>query len=120
MTTRNDDSTHEDKRWRGPVLLVASLSIASVLLLIGADRIGIGPNLGLHVGYFGRLNRVLDRLESNPNLEVRDVSLHYDTTLEDFYITVRTESDEDVRLIFEGASKRPFDELLLELKKVGM
>ena len=105
------------KLWLGLATLVASLSI---LFFLAVDLIGIGPNLGLPFGYYGRFNRILARIEANPELEVRRVDLHRDSTLEDFYITVRTPTDGEVRLQFEGASERPFVELLQELEKVGM
>lgn len=105
------------KRWLGLAALVVSLSILS---LVALDRMGIGPNLGLRFGYFGRLNRILARIEANPELDVQEVTLHRDATLEDFYITVRTPSDREVRLQFEGAAERPFGELLRELERVGM
>ena len=101
----------------GTATLVASLSI---LFFLAVDLIGFGPNLGLPFGYYGRFNRILARIEANPDLEVRRVDLHRDSTLEDFYITVRTPTDGEVLLRFEGASDRPFGELLQELKKVGM
>ncbi len=108
------------RKWKlrpGLATLIASLSI---LLFLAIDLIGFGPNLGFPFGYYGRLNQILARIESNPDLEVRQVDLHHDITLEDFYITVRTPTGGDVRLRFEGASDRPFGELLQELKKVGM
>ncbi|MEM7204707.1 MAG: hypothetical protein AAF628_30900 [Planctomycetota bacterium] len=107
----------QSKLWLGLATLVVALSI---LFFVAVDLIGIGPNLGLPFGYYGRFNRVLARIEANPDLEVRQVNLHRDTTLEDFYITVRTPTDGDVRLRFEGAADRPFGELLQELQKVGM
>ena len=114
------DAKSKKKAWHGPAALAASLSALSIVGLIAADLLGIGPNLGLPFGYYGRFNQILTRIEANPELEVRRVDLHRDLTLEDFYITVRTSADEDVRLQFEGAAERPFGELLLELKKVGM
>ena len=105
------------KTWLGRAALVSSLSILS---LLAVDLVGFGPNLGLSFGYYGRLNRILDRIEIVPELEGRRVDLHRDTTLEDFYITVRTPTDGDVRLRFEGASCRPFGDLLQELEKVGI
>ena len=105
------------KLWLGLATLVASLSI----LLLGAlDRIGIGPNLGLPFGYYGKFNRVLARVEANPELEVIRTTLHRDMALEDFYITVRTQDEREVRLRFEEAHTRPLSGLLQELKKVGM
>lgn len=105
------------KTYLGLAALAASLSI---LFFVAVDLIGIGPNMGLPFGYFGRFNRILARIEANPELEVTRVGLHRDATLEDFYITVRTPTDGEVHLRFEGAPDRPFGELLEELEKVGM
>ncbi len=85
-----------------------------------AEFFGIGPNMGFSFGYYGRFNRIIARIKTNPELEVIRTTLHRDTTLEDFYITVRTQDEREVRLRFEGADTRPFSELLQELKKVGM
>ena len=92
------------KLWLGLATLLASLSI----LLLGAlSAIGFGPNLGLPFGYYGKFNQVLGQIEGNPELE-------------DFYITVRTLDEREVRLRFEGADTRPISSLLQELKNVGM
>ena len=105
------------KLWIGLATLVASLSI---LILLALDRIGMGPNLGLPVGYYGQFNRVLAHVEANTDLEVIRTTLHRDMALEDFYITVRTRDERVVRLRFEEAHTRPLSDLLQELKKVGM
>ena len=105
------------KFWLGLTTLVVSLS---VLILLGLDRIGIGPNLGLPFGYYGQFNRVLARVEANPELEVIRTTLHRDAALEDFYITVRTQGAREVRLRFEEAHTRSFSDLLQELSKAGM
>jgi len=112
--------TEKRKLWPRVTALVVSLSIVSAMLLYVGDAMGVGPNLGVPFGYYGRVNQIVSRIEANPELEVVRVDLHRDCTLEDFYITVRTETDGDVRLQFENADERPFDELLRELKKVGM
>ncbi|HCP39513.1 MAG TPA: hypothetical protein DIT98_16990 [Verrucomicrobiales bacterium] len=101
----------------GLATLVASLSI---LTLFSLDRIGIGPNLGLSFGYYGQFNQVLAHVEANPDLEVVRTTLHRDTALEDFYITVRTQDEHEVRLQFEEAHTRPLSDLLQELEKVEM
>ena len=103
--------------WLGLATLLISLS---VLVLLGLDRIGIGPNLGLPFGYYGQFNRVLAHVEANPKLDVIRTTLHRDTALEDFYITVRTQDEGEVRLRFEEAHTRPFSELVQELKRVGL
>ena len=105
------------KFWLGLATLGASLSI---LILFSLGRIGIGPNLDLPFGYYGQFNRVLARVEANPELEVIQTTLHRDTALEDFYITVRTQDEREVRLRFEEAHTRSLSDLLQELKKVGM
>lgn len=105
------------KLWLGLATLVASLSI---LFFLALDRLGIGPNLGLPFGYFGRFNRILARIEANPQLEVTRTTLHRDVALEDFYITVRTQDEREVCLRFEEAHTRPFSELLHELEKVNL
>ena len=105
------------KLWLGLATLVASLS---VLPLAALNCIGIGPNLGLPFGYYGQFNRVLARVEANSELEVTRTTLHRDMALEDFYITVRTQDEREVRLRFEEAHTRPLSDLLQELGKVGM
>ena len=92
----------------------------TVMGLVGLDLMGIGPNLGLPVGYYGRFNRVLARIQANPDIEVIRTTLHQDQELEDFYITVRTQDEREVRLCFEEAHTRPFSELVQELKRIGL
>ena len=105
------------KLWLGLATLVASLS---VLFFLTVDRIGIGPNVGLPFGYYGRFNRILARIQASPDIEVIRTTLHRDQALEDFYITVRTQDDSEVHLRFEEAHTRPFSELVQELKRVGL
>ena len=105
------------KLWIVLASLVASFSI---LIFLTLDRIGIGPNVGLPFGYYGKFNWVLSRVEANPELEVIQTTLHRDSKLEDFYITVRTQDEREVRLRFEEAHTRPLSDLLQELQKVGM
>lgn len=105
------------KLWLGLATMVASLSI---LFFLAVDLIGIGPNLGLPFGYYGRFNRVLAQIQASPDVEVIRTTLHRDVALEDFYITVRTQDEREVRLRFEEAHTRPFSELVQELKRVGL
>ena len=105
------------KLWLGGAALVA---LMAALVLLGLDRMGIGPNVGLPFGYYGKFNQVLGQIEGNPEFEVIRTTLHRDMELEDFYITVRTLDEREVRLRFEGADTRPISSLLQELKKVGM
>jgi hypothetical protein len=105
------------KLWLGLATVVASLPI---LFFVALDRMGIGPNSGLQFGYFGRFNRILARVQASPDIEVIRTTLHRDLALEDFYITVRTLDEREVRLRFEEAHTRPFSELVHELKRVGL
>lgn len=107
------------RKWPRLALLLATLGGIGVLGLLGLDRMGIGPNLGLPVGYYGRFNRVLARIQASPDLEVLRTTLHRDQQLEDFYITVRTKDGREVGLRFEEAHTRPFTELVQELNKIG-
>ena len=106
------------RRWPRRALLVVTLSGMSLLIL---DLLGgFGPNLGLSIGYYGRFNRVLARIQASPDIEVFRTTLHRDDALEDFYITVRTQDEREVRLRFEEAHTRPFSELVQELKRVEL
>ena len=105
------------KLWLGLAALVTSLSI---LLFLAVDLSGIGPNMGLPFGYYGRFNRVLARIQTSPDIEVIRTTLHRDRALEDFYITVRTQDGSKVRLCFEEAHTRPCGELVQELKRIGL
>ncbi len=62
------------------------------------EHYGIGPSLGFPIGYYGRFNRILARVEANPQLEVIRTILYRDITLEDFFITVLTQDEREVRL----------------------
>jgi len=93
--------------------------LVSGMMVLGLDLLGFGPNLGLPFGYYGRFNRVLARVEARPDVEVIQTTLHRDLALEDFYITVRTQDAHELRLCFEEAHTRPFNELLQELERVG-
>ncbi|MDA7621958.1 hypothetical protein N8646_00700 [bacterium] len=104
------------KLWLGGAALVA---LMAALVLLGLDRMGIGPNVGLPFGYYGKFNRVLAHAEANPKLEVIRTTLHRDAALEDFYMTILTHDDHEVRLRFEEAHTRPLSDLLQELEKVG-
>lgn len=113
----NNDMKSKTKLWLGLATLVASLAI---LILVALSAIGFGPNLGLPFGYYGKFNRVLGQIEGNPELEVIRTTLHRDMELEDFYITVRTQDEREVRLRFEKAHTRQLTDLLQELKKEGI
>ena len=108
----------ERRRWSQPALWVALVICVLVLGLLSLDRLGLGPNLGLPFGYYGRFNRVLEQIRANPDVEVVQTTLHRDQQLEDFTITVRTLDGRNVLLSFPEAHTRPYDELVRELKKI--
>lgn len=56
------------------------------------------PNIGLHFGYYGELNRALAALRARPNVTVTDYGANYDITLEDYSIDVRVSNRWIVRL----------------------
>lgn len=114
---KKTDTTDSRKLWLGLAALLASLA---VLFFLAADLIGLGPNLGLPFGYYGRYNRILALIEASPDVEVVRTTLHRDSELEDFYITVRTLDEAEVRLSFQEAHTRPYSQLVKELSKVGL
>lgn len=77
-----------------------------------------GPNLGLPFGYFGKFNRITAEIESRPGVEIVDVALHRDLTLEDFWITVRLPDGQEVELAFPNANVRSFQDLAQELGRL--
>ena len=101
-------------------IVTLSLGLSTILTLLGLDYMGCGPNLGVPYGYYGRLNRILTRIQENPEIEVLRTTLHHDLSLEDFYISVRMPDDRNVRLRFENADTKPFSELAEELKRIGL
>ena len=110
-------------KWPRVALLAVTIASLGLVILLSLDLVGLGglgPNLGRSTGYYGRFNRMLERVEASPNVEVLRTTLHRDAELEDFYITVRTQDQREVRLCFEEAHTRPFDELAEELKKAGI
>lgn len=104
-------------RWPRRTLLVLLLV---GMALLGLDLLGLGPNVGLPVGYYGRFNRVVARIEASPDVEVVRTILHRDAALEDFTITVRTPDRVELQLVFGEAHTRPFDELVQQLERVGL
>jgi hypothetical protein len=102
---------------RTKVVIAASIS----LLAVASCGILYFPayDLGLPIGYYGKVNRVLARLAACPHLEVTFVAMHRDLTLEDFWITVRDASGAETQLEFVNANVRPVSDLAHELSRVG-
>ena len=91
-----------------------------LLCLLALDSVGIGPNVGLPFGYYGRFNRMLAKVKASPDIDIIKTTLHRDMELEDFYITVRTPNEDVIRLRFEEAHTRSFHQLAQELKRIGL
>lgn len=102
-------------------LLLASCAFVAGAALFGVCVFtGVGPNLGLPFGYYGKLNQVVARIEANPGVEIVQTLLNRDLTLEDFSITVRRGDEPEIDLDFGGASERPMSELFEELERHGL
>ncbi len=85
-----------------------------IILLISLNiYFGIGPNIGLSFGYYGKFNSIMNNLEDS-GIEVIDWGLHRDITLEDFQITV-LHRGEKTQLEFENANIRSIDDLKKEI-----
>lgn len=103
-----------------------TLSLASCAFVAGAVLLGVcvftgvGPNLGLPFGYYGKLNQVVARIEANPGVEIVETLLNKDVTLEDFSITVRSGDEPAIDLVFGGASESSISQLFEELERVGL
>lgn len=79
--------------------MLSVLGLALLLALLLA-LVGLGPNLGLPFGYYGGCNRVVARLGGMPGVEVVEVRMHKDTTLEDFWVTLEVGGGHRVELEF--------------------
>ena len=103
-----------------------TLLLASCAFVIGAVLFGVcvftgvGPNLGLPFGYYGKLNQVMARIETNPGVEIVQTLLNKDVTLEDFSLTVRRGDEPAIDLDFGGASESSISELFEELERHGL
>ena len=107
-------------RSRVTLLLASCAFVAGAVLLGVCVFTGVGPNLGLPFGYYGKLNQVVARIEANPGVEIVQTLLHRDLTLEDFSITVRRGDEPEIDLDFGGASETPISELFEALEQAGL
>ena len=73
-----------------------------------------GPNLGLPFGYYGKVNRIVAEVEAN-GLEILNVAMHRDWTIEDFWIRARTSDGSEIELDFRNANSRSFADLKASL-----
>ena len=102
------------RRSRDNWALIAALCLSAMWIGL-YESIGYYSNTGLPFGYYGKLNRVVNELEEIPGLEVVDIGLHKDTTLEDFWITIELGGVKE-ELAFEGASARSLADLYSEFR----
>lgn len=107
-------------RSRLTLLLASCAFVAGAVLLGVCVFTGVGPNLGLPFGYYGKLNQVVARIETNPGVEIVQTLLHRDVTLEDFSITVRRYGGPEIELEFGGASEASISELFEKLEQAGL
>ena len=75
--------------------IIASVLIALAIMGTIVLYSPFSVNTGLRFGYYGELNDILHEIEKSGRLEVLDVWQHRDISLEDFGITLRTESDRE-------------------------
>jgi len=92
-----------------------------VLVLAGTyfiDFFGVA-NYGLSFGYFGKLNQIKSRIESCNGITIDNIRIHYDLSLEDFWITVSDESGTNTELEFLHSNIKTVSELSLPINKLG-
>jgi hypothetical protein len=78
-----------------------------------------GPNLGLPIGYYGKLKTMRREIERRPGLTIVRVAMHRDWSLEDFWITVRRPDGSKIELAFVNANIRSRADLRRELERLG-
>jgi len=91
--TRSPDSldyaTPIDRPGRLQRKTVVRLSLLAIaIFMVALPFTGFGPNLGLPVGYYGKLNRIKSRVDKLPGVTVVGVRWNHDITLEEFSIDV--------------------------------
>lgn len=97
---------------------------AAVVLLVAAACLfvsplsGLLPNIGLPVGYYGKLNKVRARLQRLPNVEIVRIRGNYDITLEDFTFDLRIDGKHAVSLYFREAPANPTWELFDDAERL--
>lgn len=84
-------------------LAAGAVSCAAVALLVAWSPLGLGPNPGMPFGYYGKLNRVLDRWESLPGVHVRNALVNRDVHLEDFTVELLVHGSHRTSLEFPDA-----------------
>lgn len=92
--------------------LIAVLFVTAMLIWMPP---AVFPNLGFPFGYYGKFNRIRSAIEQRPGAEIVSIAMHRDLTLEDFWITVRKMDGQQVKIAFQNANIRSYEDLLKEL-----
>ena len=82
------------------LLSLVFISLASFYILYLGPCQYLGPNIGLSIGYYGRFNRVKNKLEQIPEIQIVNESANKDLFLEEFYFTVQTKNNLQINLAF--------------------
>ncbi len=90
--------------------IAALTSMLFVVVVLAAEWTPFGPNLGLHFGYYGTLNRILANLRHVEGLEITQLAVNYDMDLEEINIQVLIDREfqADVQLAQAPDATRDF------------
>ena len=94
---------------------VAALFITTALAFLSLT--GFGPNLGMPFGYYGKLNRVVSALDALPSVDVVDVRMNRDVSLEDFSVDVLIDGEHRDSVYFPEADSQPIGNMLLQVER---
>lgn len=107
----HDSRANGKLRW----CLTACVVLAAAAWLFMSPPLGGWlPNLGLPVGYYGRLNKVEARLSSLSNVEILGIRCNRDMIVEDFTFDLRINGAQLASLYFREAPTNPTWELFDE------
>lgn len=90
--------------------VVTFLLLAVAIFMVVSIFTPFGPNFGLPIGYYRKLNRIRSRVDKLPGVTVVGVRVNYDITLEDFSIDVLVHGQHRDSLYFPD---RPTQQLVL-------
>ena len=91
-----------------------AMLLAVAIFLVVSTFTPFCLNLGLPVGYYGKLNRIKSRVDKLPGVKVVGVRVNYDITLEEFSIDVLVHGKHRDSLYFP---ERPMQQLLPLIEK---
>jgi hypothetical protein len=97
----------------------SALATLSTLLVVALDRIGVGPNVGFRSATTAA--SIASSRASRPTPSSRSCRSRCTATRRSRTPSSRCElRDDEIRLCFEGAATRAFEELLQKLERVGV